>query len=726
MDHSESVHIGLPVRRRPPRYIVFLVDVSGSMAGPRIKAAVDGVRSIIETRLSDDDLVCVRTFSDDLRTVVKPCPKYMIDLGRLGENLISAAADGMSTALYKSVIQVVNDMPWDRKYRHHQKFMLVLSDGADNVSAKAINPVTSIDVRSQLERPGVANFHAVLIGVALGPTERAIMQDWCSPQHCEYLDCGDEPSSIRAALLEAGSRMDICLTVTTDAHGAMISAGAIIADAAGASAAMAQHHMPAHVRMVTGAAASRYAPLVQWPSAGAGTTAGGAALPRPTFVGARGGVGAGGMRGVGPISGPVRATARFGVGAAAAAPAAAAPTYEASGGAGPRSGTTPRGRPGPAAARAAAAPAPTADAPAFRAGGARRRSSSNQHSRPAAAPGPAPAMPAYAAGPSSGSQHWHGHPAANHTALGGTAEEVRSSGSGHRRRRSRGRDRPGAAAAVAAADERYAPAAEESYGPAGGAHYDAPRGRATAGATPARAQSVGRSRKVSADYVGRGAGYRVQAGHPDAAGYGGRATRDGYAGHFDPRGYEDSAYRDTRAAFDDPSIYGAFEGRATPAAFDGLGYSGHPGPGGHASYAPHADHGGHGRFARHDGRAGFDGRAAAGYDGHAAFGARSGHDGRAAAGYYGHSAFGARAGHDGRAAFHAAYGDYAADLGRAAAGGGAPSHDRAAFGPAPDARAPDGRGTPGGRSTRGGRPDDGGHGDQSRPNYRRHPGAGPE
>jgi Mg-chelatase subunit ChlD len=113
-----------------PKEVIFVLDVSGSMAGTRIATCKDSIIKIFNDNILDDDLVSYLTFHSTVQTVFQNYTKqqhhnHMIDY------VTQTRVQGR-TAFYDAVYEAVNMCHQTSK----KSYVIALTDGGDNESQR--------------------------------------------------------------------------------------------------------------------------------------------------------------------------------------------------------------------------------------------------------------------------------------------------------------------------------------------------------------------------------------------------------------------------------------------------------------------------------------------------------------------------------------------------------------------------------------------------------------
>lgn len=176
---------------RPKLDVTFVVDRSGSMC-TRLDAALEGVRTVSEKRLSADDRLAVLSFGSSVTVHQKLQRKGSVDLEAV---LRGIRIDGC-TALNDSIATAIKDVMHSSGNR--QLELVVLTDGQDTSSKLGTEEVAAL-----VAKPGLRNFHLVLIGVGLCASELAPLRRICRPKHCSLI----ESSASKGDILKAFGRV---------------------------------------------------------------------------------------------------------------------------------------------------------------------------------------------------------------------------------------------------------------------------------------------------------------------------------------------------------------------------------------------------------------------------------------------------------------------------------------------------------------------------------------
>jgi tight adherence protein B len=116
-----------------PQGIVLVIDTSGSMQGAAIEAAKTAAQSFVAQKRAED-FIAIVTFSDEVEVLAN----FTTSRGTLNQQIAGIEASG-ETALYDGIIRATELFAGSTD--QIRKNIVVLSDGADTVSAAALEDV---------------------------------------------------------------------------------------------------------------------------------------------------------------------------------------------------------------------------------------------------------------------------------------------------------------------------------------------------------------------------------------------------------------------------------------------------------------------------------------------------------------------------------------------------------------------------------------------------------
>jgi Mg-chelatase subunit ChlD len=187
-------------------------DVSGSMSGAPIRAALACLEEMVHDVMRPADLFACCTFGTEVKKLHAAMPLHAVDLDR-DLRYIQENAGGR-TALWDGVgwaVEMASYAAQGCRKRGQQPPIvecLILTDGHDNSSSKH----SFEQVRSLLASPGVANFNAVVVG--LGDVDRPQLSALCAAKHAHFLYAKDVPA-LKQTLREVVQRIKISLSVSS-------------------------------------------------------------------------------------------------------------------------------------------------------------------------------------------------------------------------------------------------------------------------------------------------------------------------------------------------------------------------------------------------------------------------------------------------------------------------------------------------------------------------------
>ena len=169
------------------RHYVLLFDLSGSMAGGKIRAMVEQFKEFRKSVLKKKDYISVISFTNNVRVLADSLQVDQVDFRNLVAQ-ISVASGG--TALYDAILKGIEvARSFSRSKKDVVTELVAFTDGQDQHSSTAL-----IDVKSKVAKPGVANFNMIVLVV--GTSGIPAMQAICSePQHAHLIsedDCNAE------------------------------------------------------------------------------------------------------------------------------------------------------------------------------------------------------------------------------------------------------------------------------------------------------------------------------------------------------------------------------------------------------------------------------------------------------------------------------------------------------------------------------------------------------
>lgn len=115
------------------KFVVFVIDVSGSMEGTRMQAAVSGALEVLDEHVNPQDVVSVVWFHS-ISEVLLPPTQMRGNEERIRDTIANIRATRYQTALFDAVgdaLEIVN-----QRVGNEHKWIITLTDGMDNTSKK--------------------------------------------------------------------------------------------------------------------------------------------------------------------------------------------------------------------------------------------------------------------------------------------------------------------------------------------------------------------------------------------------------------------------------------------------------------------------------------------------------------------------------------------------------------------------------------------------------------
>jgi len=155
---SNAEKVSRSATKLPPRGLMVVLDVSGSVAGARLAAAQNAVRELA-SNLPEDVQVGLIAVSDAPRLVLKPTE----DRAALTNATSALRGDG-NTALYDAVALAATALRQAKFGPDSERRVLVLSDGLDTASKMSLSQLQS-RLRSEKLAVDVVAFQADKVGL---------------------------------------------------------------------------------------------------------------------------------------------------------------------------------------------------------------------------------------------------------------------------------------------------------------------------------------------------------------------------------------------------------------------------------------------------------------------------------------------------------------------------------------------------------------------------------
>jgi Mg-chelatase subunit ChlD len=179
---------------------LFSIDVSTSMRGRKIAAAIHGMQLVANDAMKPKDVVAVNAFNSSCVTVQKFTRNHKVNWDSVGVQ-IADSCNG-NTALFDSICTSIDSF---RKLSSKKsddnpnqiRVFVLLTDGADNCSMQ----FSFDDAVNRVAKPLIRDFHFIMLGVGLdNETETKFREQLCAPAHAKFIKVQDaDPESIRRA-----------------------------------------------------------------------------------------------------------------------------------------------------------------------------------------------------------------------------------------------------------------------------------------------------------------------------------------------------------------------------------------------------------------------------------------------------------------------------------------------------------------------------------------------
>eukprot|EP01083_Nonionella_stella_P316604 1148767_1 len=176
-------------------YMTAIIDMSGSMANSRIKAATQGVQGLMGN-LNDNDFVSILGFNSKMIKVLEPAPYGTVKdkiPNKLAECVNSVGGgtamwDALNEAIERQKEFLKKDQNKSKSKRKQR--IIVVTDGEDNSSQTSADHV--IQEAAFFNLHGKKNFEFVLTVIAVGEAQQLpSLQKLCKPKHCHLVEVGD-------------------------------------------------------------------------------------------------------------------------------------------------------------------------------------------------------------------------------------------------------------------------------------------------------------------------------------------------------------------------------------------------------------------------------------------------------------------------------------------------------------------------------------------------------
>jgi len=195
-----------------------VIDVSGSMAGSRIAAAIQGMKKIFDIH-ELNDRIALKVFDDEVVDIVGLKQKKFIDWSRLERDTKAKAEVGRRTALYDAIskaIETTNRQPViETKGRviPCRREIVVFTDGEDTVSKISLFQLKKImKTMTPSDNYRREKLNITLIASGVESSYSRVLQDLCSGENCHYLSCHAAADAIKASFQQVQTLIKFRIT----------------------------------------------------------------------------------------------------------------------------------------------------------------------------------------------------------------------------------------------------------------------------------------------------------------------------------------------------------------------------------------------------------------------------------------------------------------------------------------------------------------------------------
>ena len=179
-------------QQRVPLDVLFVLDISGSMSGSKITSAINGIKKIV-SQLVDHDRFGLITFNSYISTVFHL--SHVRTISNF-DGMLSSIIPSSRTALWDAIAAGIAHLKSRGTPIKKNTELVILTDGDDTCSKN-----TKLeDLIPLVGKPGIPDFHLILIGVGIDPEHKAKLENLCEPQHCGYVDVRDSGEAIHIAI----------------------------------------------------------------------------------------------------------------------------------------------------------------------------------------------------------------------------------------------------------------------------------------------------------------------------------------------------------------------------------------------------------------------------------------------------------------------------------------------------------------------------------------------
>lgn len=142
--------------------VMFSIDISGSMAGEKLRAAIDNVNTIVDKYIFDEDCVGITVFNHVVQTIFPLSCRVGYE-ERISSLLYGLSAQG-GTAVYDAILSGCQMLETQRDNKR-ENWLIALTDGADGGSRTNVNTLCQL----------LATMSVKLIVIGVGEVDTALL-----------------------------------------------------------------------------------------------------------------------------------------------------------------------------------------------------------------------------------------------------------------------------------------------------------------------------------------------------------------------------------------------------------------------------------------------------------------------------------------------------------------------------------------------------------------------
>ena len=188
-------------------HVFFVIDLSSSMNGRRIKNTIAGMKQIYD-RLETHDRLSIFYFKTEVGCLVTKQKKFL-SWDRVASDL--EAKVGGATAMNDAIIECMKFVPYDNSSlkQFPQREMVVFTDGEDNSSSNSYDTLRNFLSTRKPDDFERKSLNITMIACGISMDYRNKLENLCSPSHCTYLACEDAGDAIQKSFKKASKSIII-------------------------------------------------------------------------------------------------------------------------------------------------------------------------------------------------------------------------------------------------------------------------------------------------------------------------------------------------------------------------------------------------------------------------------------------------------------------------------------------------------------------------------------